>query len=295
MSKNELSIIGYACGSGMEDSHSKLGPETVKKSSYMTNLPLALHWETIIACETSHTKLQAVPTIAKACTQLANTVSELVKNKQRFLVVGGDHTSAIGTWTGVGKALKNKGKLGLLWIDAHFDSHTVETSHSKNVHGMPVAALLGYIDSHFANICTEETILPPENICFIGIRSYEIEEKNLLEKLGVKIFYMEEIHQRGLIPVFVDALAHIKKHTTAFGISIDLDAIDPKEAPGVSCRVSDGIKSKDLYQALNLISDDHQFIGAEIVEFNPMLDKQHQTEKVISELTSAMFLRGKNR
>jgi arginase len=200
--------------------------------------------------------------------------------------LGGDHSCAIGTWSGAASALQ--GPLGLIWVDAHLDSHTPESSPSKNIHGMPLATLLGYGDPTLTGIQNAKPKILPENVVLIGIRHYEPAEHELLSTLGVKIFYMEDITEMGLDAVMTSALAIITEKTEAFGISVDVDGIDPLDAPGVGYREPNGIPAFDLLKSLKLLIQNKAFIGAEIAEFNPERDIEHKTEKLIIDLISLL-------
>ena len=161
---------------------------------------------------------------------LADAVAGALASKTLPVVIGGDHSIAVGTWGGVARAraaMPGQGApFGLVWFDAHLDAHTMETSPSLNPHGMSAAVLLGHGDSELLAI--GGAVLRPENFCYIGARSYEPGEHALLQRLGVRIVYMEEIHRRGLKAVVADAVAIATAGTTGFGITIDLDGFEPR-------------------------------------------------------------------
>lgn len=199
------------------------------------------------------------------------------------MVIGGDHSCAIGTWSGAAQAIASRGNLGLIWIDAHMDSHTPQTSHSGAVHGMPLAALLGQGDSRLTAILGASAKLKPNHICLIGVRSFEEEEAALLAKLGVRIYDHDEVNARGIAEVLAEAHALIKQHTVAYGISVDLDAVDPHEAPGVGSPEPGGLSGKALCAELARYKHDASLLGIEVVELNPVRDKLG--------LTSALAMR----
>jgi arginase len=225
--------------------------------------------------------------VASFCAELANECWSVIKRGARLAVIGGDHSCAMGTWSGVYRALNNYGEVGLIWVDAHMDAHTPETSHSGALHGMPLAALLGYGDPQFTDIGTPGRKLLPENVCLVGVRSYEPEEAALLHELGVKVFYMDEIQQRGLNAVMQDARTIVTQNTVGFGITIDLDALDPADAPGVGSPVPGGLRGSQLIEALEPLKDSMQLLGVEIVEFNPRRDTNQQTAKLAEALLLA--------
>lgn len=287
-----ISLVGYASDTAGAFSGSKDGPIIMQRSPYLqelSNKGMHLHWENIFTIEKTG-GLSKLEMVAQINQNLAQQIKELSKNKKFFTVIGGDHSSAIGTWSGVYAAIKNKGPLGLIWIDAHMDSHTPESSPSGNIHGMPVACLLGYGDRSLTTILDKEPKLQPEHICIIGIRSFEAGEAELLEKLNVRIFFMEEVKQRGLDVVMQDALKIVTQGTAGFGISIDIDSIDPKDAPGTGTSVANGILADQLYKSFQNIANDPRLLGLEIAEFDPHRDKENKTEKLVSHLIASLVL-----
>jgi len=204
-------------------------------------------------------------------------------------VIGGDHSCAIGTWTGVAHAYHEQGDIGLIWIDAHMDSHTPQTTETQNLHGMPLSHLFGTGFDSLLTVLDPAPKLKPENVCLIGIRSYQSAEYQFLEKLGVKIIFMEEVLQRGMPAVFAAALAHVSRATIGVGISIDLDALDPCDAPGVGYREANGITADDLLTALAKFPLATPFLGLEITEYNPLRDEKQKTAKLLIEIIRAVY------
>ena len=225
---------------------------------------------------------------ADICTRLAFETKQCIQHHEFFTVIGGDHSSAIGTWSGVANGLRPKGALGLIWIDAHLDAHTPETSYTGNIHGMPLAALLGAGHSELTHIQDNLPKLLPENICIIGARSFEESERDFLHQQGVRIFYIDEVLTRGFDTVFQEALTLVKQHTCAYGLTIDPDAIDPQDAPGVSTPEKNGIPASDLRHVLKKYASvdrkNQRLCGIEITEFNPSNDIDQKTEHLIMEL-----------
>ena len=254
------------------------------------------HWSKTILLEDAQPENADVEqakyvAIHDICQQLSINVQQSVSHHRPFIILGGDHSCAIGTWSGAASALHDKGDIGLVWIDAHMDSHTPETSHSGAIHGMPVASLLGYGDPNLVNIAYAGQKIKPENICLIGVRSYEPEEKQLLDQLGVKVFYADECEQQGLEKVFAEALTRICKNTCGFGISLDLDAIDPLEAPGVGSPAANGLNATELMNILSKQKYDEHFLGFEMVELNSSQDKDDKTAKLAVDLIQSIFKR----
>ena len=221
--------------------------------------------------------------VSKLCSMLATAVTEAMRRGRLPCVIGGDHTCAGGTWTGVGRMLQ--GDLGLVWIDAHMDSHTPSTSHTGRLHGMPLAWLLGQADDALYGLTTG--VVNPGQVALIGVRSYEPEEKERLDRLGVRVFHIEEVRGRGLDTVFAEALGIATRGTAAFGISIDLDAVTPEEAPGVGTPVPEGIVGAELARVLRTVAGRPGLAGIELVEYLPRLDPDGRSARVAVELLLA--------
>lgn len=215
--------------------------------------------------------------------ELADTVADLRRCGYLPVVLGGDHSIAAGTWRGIARAL---GKApGLIWIDAHLDAHTPATSPTGNRHGMPLAALLGAGDKGMADI--DGPSLDPSRLAIIGVRSFEAAEAAFLSSIGVRVFNMDEIERRGLAAVFADALEIVADKNGAFGVSLDVDAIDPLAAPGVSTPVSHGIEPSALRTCLSGLLHHPGCVGLEIAEYNPEFDVQQLTGQLICDLLEA--------
>ena len=286
---NILKLIGAAYGMGAGHFGCHEGPLVIYDDPKLfKGASIQLDWVAMIEPKERKQKLEGLPFIADCCERIAAQTNTLVKQKQRFATIGGDHSCAIGTWSGVAHALRDQGDLGLLWIDAHMDSHTTETSDSGNVHGMPVAALLGYGDAQLIHILDEQPKLKPENICLIGIRCFEAAEKNLLDRLGVRIYYAEEVQARGIASVLQEALAQVSRNTAGIGISVDLDGLDPEHAPAVGTPVENGICGEAFLEILPEVRKHPKFLGFEIAEFNPRLDINERTKQMVQSIVTTL-------
>ncbi len=294
-----LKLFGAASCIGAQDTRCDMGPTTIHASDLQSRLRqvgIDAVWENTLRPNAKKSEEDA---IVDLCTQLAINISKTVENKQPFAVIGGDHSCAVGTWSGAANALKaihsdNKHPLGLIWVDAHMDSHTPQTSVSGAYHGMPLACLLDKGLPALRNIGTQGAKLLPEHVCLVGVRSYEAAEASLLKQLGVRVFFMEEVKQRGLRAIMDDALS-IVKNTAGFGISIDLDAIDPVDAPGVGSPTQDGLQAEQLIKCLAHIikqsAKQKNYIGAEITEYNPFRDVNKKTANLIIDLVCATSIK----
>lgn len=281
-----LAIIGAACGLGMPESHCAEAPAFLRKHLRASaGLRGLYQWRRTLSAPPAQTGVFPPRGLASFSRRLAKAVSECVLQGRRFIVFGGDHSSAIGTWNGACRGLRGKGPLGVVWIDAHMDAHTGKTSPSGRAHGMPVATLLGEGDPALDFFGEPlPACVRPEHLCLVGVRSYEPEEAALLQRLGVRIYFMEEVRQRGLVAVMREAVAHVTAHTAGFGIALDLDSIDPEDAPAVTTPVREGITPASLLPAWRDACADPRLIGMEIVEFNPPADRDGRTARLVEEL-----------
>lgn len=228
--------------------------------------------------------------LSKYFTKIANSTKDALLQNRLPIVIGGDHSCAIGTWSGVADVLQQRNEeLGLIWIDAHMDAHTPETSQSGNIHGMPVATIMGYGHKQFLNILTNNPKIKPDNIVLIGIRSFELEEAKLLSNLGVKIYYNHDISQHGLKDIFVNEWSRLNNQVDRIGFSIDLDGFDPKYAPGVSTPVADGIDFIEFLSCLDDI-DINKIIAVEITEGNSKIDSNITMECIIDIIAKVKIL-----
>jgi arginase len=214
--------------------------------------------------------------VSRACGRLAGAVGESLRAGRFPCVLGGDHSCAAGTLTGVARALH--GPLGLLWIDAHMDSHTPSTSPSGRMHGMPLAWLLGEDDDLLYGLSTAS--IDPSHVCLVGVHSYEREEAERLGRLGVRVFFIDEVRDRGLDAVLENALAIATRGTAGYGVTIDLDAVAPEDAPGVGVPEPGGIPGQDLVTALARLRDDPRLVSIELVEYVPRLDRGGRTARL---------------
>lgn len=277
----KIDINLYAYGNGSSNFDCEKGPAVLKRAIEKIDNAQTYHWMPALQVSEHRQQKNALPDIAALSEKLAHATQTSFLNHRFFITLGGDHTSAIGSWSGAANAVQT---LGLIWFDAHMDSHTAETTPSHNIHGMPLAVLLGHGEKILTHIASEKPKLKPENVVLMGVRSYEKGEADLLQRLGVKIFYMHDIKKYGMKKIIQEAIAIVTKNTTHFGISIDLDGFDPLDAPGVGTRAADGIRAADFLPEFKAIAEHPKLIGAEIAEFNPTLDHEQQTEKLAVQL-----------
>jgi arginase len=231
-----------------------------------------------------------LPQIAETCRHLADRVHDAAAAGKTPLVLGGDHSIAAGTVSGVSKHFHDRGgKIGLIWIDAHADMNTPETSPSGNVHGMPLACCIGIGPPELTRIYDYAPKVDPRNVALIGIRSVDEHERDHVRQSGVRAFTMRDIDERGLRAIMEEAIRIATSGTAAFHLSLDMDAVDPREAPGVGTPVRGGMTYREAHLAMEMLGDCGNMSSMEVVEVNPVIDEVNRTATLAVELvTSAL-------
>ncbi len=228
--------------------------------------------------------------IADVCTALARLTASAVQVGKLPLVLGGDHSLAAGSVAGSATALALRGeRVGLIWLDAHSDCNTPESSLSGNVHGMPVAHLLGLGDHRMSRLASEFPAVLPEHLVYIGLRDVDDAEKALIRSHGLRAFTMRDIDERGLRSVMDEAMAIVTRGTGGVHVSCDADWIDPGDAPGVGTPVRGGATLREAHLAMEIIHDSGALVAMDLVEINPILDRQNQTAQLAAELIASAF------
>jgi arginase len=216
--------------------------------------------------------------IADACKDLGVLVEKSLEENLVPIVLGGDHSIAAGSLSGVASHFKKKEKrLGLIWLDAHGDINTPESSPSGNVHGMPLAAAMGYGATELVELLGFKPKVEPENISLVGIRELDSQEKKLAKKSGVHVFTMRDIDERGMREVMSDALKYAMDDTGGISVSLDMDFVDPSDAPGVGTPVRGGATYREAHLAMEMIADTEAMVSLEVVEINPVIDEHNRT------------------
>jgi arginase len=216
--------------------------------------------------------------IADACKDLAAMVEKSLEESMLPVVLGGDHSIAAGTLSGVAAHFKKKEKkIGLVWLDAHGDINTPESSPSGNVHGMPLAAAMGYGATELVELQGFKPKVEPQNISLVGIRDLDSQEKKLAKKSGVHVFTMRDIDERGMREVMSDALKYAMDDTDGISVSLDMDFVDPSDAPGVGTPVRGGVTYREAHLAMEMLADTEAMVSLEVVEINPVIDEHNRT------------------
>lgn len=268
-----IPFVGLASGLGAGNEGCQEGPMSIRE-----NLP-HVDWQAMILPDPSSlTKWEQIPALNA---RLAREIFTCAMNHPFIVSIGGDHSCAVGTWSGVAEAMFTKQKeIGLIWIDAHMDSHTPETSESGNIHGMPLASLLGHGAASLTHILSERPKLKPENVFLVGIRSFEEGERLLLERLNVRIYYMKEVQERGLKTVLSEIVQNLALRNIAYGISLDVDFFDPSEIIATGTPESGGGNPEEFVQSYSVF-DSYPPVAFELVEFNPSKDIEDKTLECI--------------
>lgn len=296
-----IALLGAAFSAGGAHPGCRHAPEVFREREYAAwrrrlarqQLTLSVFWAGIVREENP----QPLPMSS------ARARHELLRNSQRLMrrtlrlrrggmlpvVIGGDHSCAIGTWTGIAGAQHRP--MGLLWIDAHLDAHTPESSDSKRLHGMPLAVLLGEGDAPLARMGGQTPVLDPRYCAVIGVRSFEAEEPRRMARLGVRFYTREEIARRGLAAVVSEAWRRVAQAPGGFGVTLDLDVLDPALAPGVSVPEPGGLHPGKLAALLARQPHKERLRGLEIVELNPQRDPRGQTLRLLPRLMTALLTR----
>jgi arginase len=232
--------------------------------------------------------------IASTCTKHAEMVVKTLEAGKFPLTLGGDHSVAAGTVAGVAEFFRQQRrvqeqKIGLIWIDAHADINTPETSPSGNVHGMPLAAIMGLGPADLANIYNFSPKVHPENCVLVGVRDIDAKEKENIKETGIEVYTMRDIDERGMRTVIEEALRIAGRGTAGYHVSLDMDWIDPEDAPGVGTPVRGGASYREAHLAMEIISDHGRMTSFEIVEVNPVIDEHNRTADLAVELALSAF------
>ena len=295
----KVSIIGVPMDLGADRRGVDMGPSALRYADLNEHLT-ELGYEVedlgdldVIIPETQHygdPQAKYLKEIADACEHLARMTLDAYEHGRTPLVLGGDHSIAVGTVSGMAEAFRRQKKtLGLMWFDAHADMNTPEISPSGNVHGMPMAAILGYGPPELTDIFGFKPKLPATNVVMIGIREVDREERELVKKWGVRVFTVKEIDKRGIGSVMDEALSILTRGTDGFSVTLDADFLDPYDSPGVATPVRGGANYREAHLAMEMIADTKKLASFEITEINPILDIHNKTAHFGMELILSAF------
>ena len=228
--------------------------------------------------------------ITSTCLKEAELVIKTLEAGEIPFVIGGDHSVAAGTVSGVAEFYRRKNeRIGLIWIDAHGDINTPETSPSGNVHGMPLAAIMGLGPAELANLFGFCPKVQPENCVLVGIRDVDQRERENIRRAGIEFFTMRDIDERGMRTVMEEAMRIAGRGTAGYHVSLDMDWVDPEDAPGVGTPVRGGATYREAHLAMEIIADHGRMLSFEIVEVNPVIDEHNRTGDLAVELSMSVF------
>lgn len=235
-----------------------------------------------------HVSARYLSEIAATCKRISTAVQKALAAGQLPLVLGGDHSVAVGTVSGVARHYRKRKKtIGLIWVDAHADMNTPETSPSGNVHGMPLACIVGMGPRELTHLNGHSPIVDPRNVVLVGIRDVDQLERPHVKTSGVHAFTMRHIDERGLRAVMREAIEIACAGTEGFHLSFDMDSVDPQFAPGVGTPVRGGITYREAHLAMEIVNDSSRMLSLEIVEVNPVIDEVNRTAELAVELTTS--------
>lgn len=294
MNKLNISIIGAPMDLGQNRRGVDMGPSAIRYAGVVERLKDLGHSVddlgdiTIGRREISqNTKLRNLEEVVAANTLLANRVNEIVGADNFPIVLGGDHSIAIGTLAGLADRYEN---LGVIWYDAHADLNTAETSPSGNIHGMPLAVSIGLGHEALVNIRDFAPKIKPENVVIIGARSVDPGERELIREKGIKVFSMHEIDKLGMSEVMNQTIQYFKdREVDGVHLSLDLDGLDPLYTPGVGTPVAGGITYRESHLAMEMLYASNLVTSAEFVEVNPILDEKNKTADVAVGLMGSLL------
>ena len=228
--------------------------------------------------------LHYVEAIAAACERARGTLQSL-SDEAIPVILGGDHSISMGSISGVAR---HGVRTGVLWVDAHADLNTPATSPSGNVHGMPLAHLLGQGEPRLLDIWGGGAVLEPRDVVFIGLRSIDQDERSFIREHGIRAYTMKEIDKRGIAAVAAEALSHLA-HVDRIHVSFDADALDPDLAPGVGTPVAGGLTYREAHLLMELCADAGTVRSCDLIEVNPILDVENRTAHIMVEMAESLF------
>lgn len=233
-----------------------------------------------------NSNLKNLNIVVEANKKLCDEVDIAMKNGNFPLILGGDHSIAIGTIKAV---LRNVKSLGVIWFDAHGDINTHKTSPTENIHGMPVASLLGLGTTELKEIGGKEYKIDKSKFVFVGCRDLDAPERKMMKELGMHVFTMHEIDKLGIVAVMEEAIKIASSGTDGIHVSFDMDVLDPEIAPGTGTKVKGGMAYREAHLSLELIAHTNKLVSVEFVETNPLLDHENMTAEAVVALAGSLL------
>lgn len=288
-----VSVIGVPMWLGQPRYGTNLGPEALRRAGMIARLRALNHDIIDLGDLTiSQTTGQGTPSlknlkqVAAANVKLSEKVAAVIAEGRFPLVLGGDHSIAVGSIAG---AAQYYSRMGVIWFDAHTDINTPETTPSGNIHGMPLAASLGLGHPALTRIGGYQPKIQPEQIVFIGVRDMDPGEEDLIREKQIKVFTAEDVARRGIEQVMEETLDYLGRQCDGIHFSFDMDGIDPCQAPGVGTPVGNGVSLENSRKAMRLLAASGRITSCDIVELNPLFDKEHVTALAAVDLVALLF------
>jgi arginase len=287
MTHQKVRIIGVPMDLGASRRGVDMGPSALRVAGLQTRLKQLGHQVEDIGNisvkqpeEMSYGEKRAkyLDEIAETCKDLGEAIEKSLGEGYFPLVLGGDHSIAAGAAAGVASFFrKEKKDIGYIWLDAHGDMNTPESSPSGNVHGMPLASIMGYGPPELTELMGFKPKAEPGNIVIVGARDLDAQERKIVKKSGIHVFTMRDIDERGMREVMSDALKYAMDDTGGIAVSLDMDFVDPSDAPGVGTPVRGGVTYREAHLAMEMIADSDSMASLEVVEINPVIDEHNRT------------------
>lgn len=299
MPESKIKILGMPLDLGQARRGVDMGPSALRAAGLQTRLRGLGHQVEdagnvpVVIPETRKSGDDAaryLKEIADVCKGASTRVSKFLADGWIPLVLGGDHSIAVGTVAGASRYYSAQRKsLGIIWLDAHPDINTPETTPSGNVHGMPLAAIVGLGPARLAELAGKIPMVDPRRVVLVGVRRVDTKEKENIRRAGIHLFSMRDIDEQGMRKVMAQAIGIASKRTSGFHVSLDMDFVDPSEAPGVGTPCPGGVTYREAHLAMEMIADSGQMRSLEIVEVNPILDSANRTASLAVELATSGF------
>ena len=294
MKQSTLAIIGAPLDLGSDRRGVDMGPSALRMAGLNRRLA-ALGYEVEdvgnVAVEQQESLPEGprhakyLPQIAAVCERIGDAVTQAAIEGKAPLVLGGDHSIAVGTVSGMAKFLRKKRqKMGIIWIDAHADMNTPQSSPSGNVHGMALACLIGLGPPELAKMYGFVPKVDPRNVALVGLRNVDILERPQVRESGVSVFTMRDIDEKGMRWVIEQAIETASRGTAGYHLSLDMDFVDPQYAPGVGTPVPGGATYREAHLAMEMMADSGGILSMEVVEVNPVMDEVNRTADLAVEL-----------
>lgn len=296
---SSVALVGFPMDLGSGRRGVDMGPSAVRIAGIADRLrelgygvidrgDIAIHTQEVQ--DIYNPRLKYLPEIARACRLLSEVTFQLLTEGHIPIALGGDHSMSIGSVAGIARWCRNYGRrLGVLWIDAHGDLNTPETTPSGNIHGMPLAVILGYGAPELTMLAGFSPMVELANVVLLGVRSLDPGERELIQATGLRVYTMQDIDRRGMYRVALEALEYLQQRADHLHISFDVDVLDPSIAPGVGTPVPGGLSYREAHLLMETIAEAGAIHSLDVVEVNPVLDNRNRSATVAAEMVASLM------